>query len=365
MKGEPSYTNLGTVVPSIVLEVLVDGTWVAPGSVGAPLELTWSNNLLDLSKLLSVSKVRLTIGATFDLEKYTNAYSLQSVTDDVKFVVRQWNVPSRYRRNHENGACAVQPKKGGNSEKLSCSLKDLIINLDEFSGEIELHPLVLASKTLHDRKRSTAGAPIRAYKSSILGWTDPITIVLDQSRKGIDSLFDIRWASFKEDGIPGLHDNEFFALRWQARPILYLNIDVDGLHDVLYCEDKIGRRARARDIINTAITHQCLSVAISTSIYAAREICLRNPDLDPSDVEEQLSPLDRLVLREWIHALDPNSSGRKGDWEESLSRLLVMEKEEIQRAIVDFLPQSLQTELGSAKAVSELLKTFMERAGEP
>lgn len=364
MKGELSYTNLGLGRLNITPEVFVDENWVAPGSVGAPFDLTWSNNVLDLSKLSSVTRVRLAFGAEFNLEKFSNAYSLQTATDDLKFVVRQWNVPSRHRRNHENGGCEVQAKKGQSPPLLCCSLPDLIIDLGDFSGEIELQPLVLTSRALHDRRRSSADVPIKAQKSSIIGWTDPLTIVLDRTRKGVDTLFDIRWASFKNDGIPGLHENEFFAIRWQARPILYLNIDIEGLHDVLYSEDKVGRRARARDVINSAITHQCLTVAITTSIYAAREVHLASVDPDPANVEEQLSPLEKLVLREWIHALDPSSTGRKGDWEESLERLLVMEEDEVQRAVVDFLPQSLQAELNSSKAVSELLKTFMEKAGD-
>jgi hypothetical protein len=362
LKGELSYTNLGSAQLDIRPEVLVDGEWIAPGSIGVPLDLTWSNNVLDLSKLSSVTRVRFALGASFDLEKYANAYSVQSAAEDLKFVVRQWNVPSRHRRNHENGVCELKLGKGKSPSKIDCSLQDLIIKVDEFSGEIDLQPLVLTTKTLHDRRRSTATAPVKAIKSSIIGWTDPLTIVLDRSRKGIDSLFDIRWASFKDDGIPGLHDNEFFALRWQARPILYLNIDIEGLHDVLYCEDKTGRRARARDVINSTITHQCLTVALTTSIYAAREVLLESPERDPANVVEQLSPLERLVLREWIHVLDPASNGKKGEWEESLERLLLMEEDEVQRAVVDFLPQSLQTELGSSKAVSELLKSFMEKA---
>lgn len=364
MKGEPAYTNLGSAELQIIPEVMIDGEYVTPGAVGATTALSWSNNFLDLSSLESVTKVRLSFVAGFRLDQYTSAYSVQSVLNDTKFVVRQWNVPSRTRRVHGNGSSSTVGKSAKKPEVLLCEMQGLILDLSEFSGELELQPLVLATKKMHDRLRSTAGSRIDVQKSSILGWTDPLTIILDRARKGVDSLFEFRWVSFKNDGVPGLRESEYFALRWQARPILYLNSDIDGLQDVLTCEDKIGKRARARDAINSTIAHQCLSVAIATSIYAAREININSHDPEPESVQEQLSALERMVLREWIHVLDPASNGHKSEWEESLVRLLLMEEDEVQRAIADFLPQSLQVELGSTKAVSELLKTFMERTIE-
>jgi len=364
VKGEPAYTNLGSAELQFTPEVMINGEYVAPGAVGAAAALSWSNNFLDLSSLESVSKVRLSFVAGFRLDQYTNAYSVQSVVDDTKFVVRQWNVPSRTRRIHANGSSSTIGKNAKKPEVLLCEMQGLILDLSEFSGELELQPLVLATRKMHDRLRSSAGASIDVQKSSILGWTDPLTIILDRARKGVDSLFEFRWVSFKDDGVPGLRESEYFALRWQARPILYLNSDIDGLQDVLTCEDKIGKRARARDAINSTIAHQCLSVAIATSIYAAREINFRSQDPEPESVQEQLSALERLVLREWIHVLDPASNGHKSEWEESLVRLLLMEEDEVQRAVADHLPQSLQVELGSTKAVSELLKTFMERTVE-
>jgi len=364
VKGEPAYTNLGSADLQFTPEVMINGEYVAPGAVGATAALSWSNNTLDLSSLESVSKVRLSFVAEFSLEKYTNAYSVQSVVDNTKFVVRQWNVPSRTRRIHANGTCAPIGKNARKPHLLRCEMHGLILDLSEFSGELELQPLVLATKKMLDRARSSGELRIETERSSILGWTDPLTIILDRARKGVDSLFEFRWVSFKDDGVPGLQESEYFALRWQARPILYLNSDIDGLQDVLTCEEKIGKRARARDAINSTIAHQCLSVAIATSIYAAREINFRSQEHEPESVQEQLSALERLVLREWIHVLDPASNGHKSEWEESLVRLLLLEEDEVQRAIADHLPQSLQVELGSTKAVSELLKTFMERTVE-
>ena len=360
MKGEPSFSNLGGVPLKLSPKVLIDESWVDLGTSGTLPEMSWSNNVLDLSKLNSVNKIRLTFEARFDLSNYANAYSVNSVLNDVKFVVRQWNVPSRTRRIHEQGQCT----KDTQDKFLSCALNDLIIDLSEFSGEIEFQPLVLATKTMRDRKRSSGTTKIEVHRSSILGWSDPLTIVLDRSRNGLDSLFEFRWVSFKNDGIPGLYESEFFAMRWQARPILYLNTDIEGLYEVLSCEDKTGKRARARDSINSTIAHQCLSVAITSSLYAAREIYLGSHDSDPESVEDLISPLERLILREWVHVLDPDSASRRGDWAESLVRLLNMSEDEVQRAVADLMPQNLQAALGSTKAVSELLKTFMERTGE-
>ena len=116
------------------------------------------------------------------------------------------------------------------------------------------------------------------------------------------------------------------------------------------------------------IAHQVLTVAIATSIYAAREVKLRlgPTDGDAATVVGELSPLERDVLRTWVHAVDPVVPKGKGKVSEdelvqSIERLVSMDEDEVQRAISEYLPQVLQADLGSIKAADELLKTFTER----
>lgn len=361
MRGQPAYTALGGVSLELIPEVFIDNAWKSVQEAGIGTELTWSNNRLDLSTLREVTRVKLTFAATFDLDKYEKAYSLATVEKDLQFSVRQWNVASRTRKLLQQGTVTVKPKSGANPARLQCSLGPIEMDLSVFNGEIELQPLILAVKTMVDR--NTKGV-ISVHKSGILGWTDPLTIVIDRARAGIDSMFEFKWVSFKDDMIPGLNDSEYFAIRWQARPILYLNRDIEGLEDVLTCLDRTGKRARARDTINAGIAQIAVTVALTTSVYAAREIKLQSPQLDADEVSDLLSALERMVITQWVHAIDFGSGGRSTPWKESLERLITMDEDEVQRAITELLPQNLQGELGSKKSISELLNTFMERTVE-
>ena len=362
MRGQPVYTSLGGVSLELIPEVFIDNAWKSVQEAGIGTELTWSNNRLDLSTLREVTRVKLTFAATFDLDKYEKAYSLATAENDLQFTVRQWNIASRTRKLIQQGTVTVKRKSGSNPAKLQCSLGPIVMDLSEFNGEIELQPLILAVKSMADRRAKKG--PITVHKSGILGWTDPLTIIIDRARVGIDSMFEFKWVSFKNDSIPGINESEYFAIRWQSRPILYLNRDIEGLEDVLTCLDRIGKRARARDTINAGIAQTALTVALTTSIYAAREIKLRSPHLEADEVSDLLSALERMVITQWVHVLDVGSGGRSTPWKESLERLITMEEDEVQRAVIEFLPQNLQSELGSKKSVSELLNTFMERTVE-
>jgi len=361
MRGQPVYTVFEKMDIEIEAEVEIEGVWKTLDDAGLVKEVSWSTGRIDLTSLTDVTRLRLNFTVTGRSDAVLGAYGKLNFPGEFKFVVRNWNLASRTRRNYQNGKIVYTPKRGASPGKVVCTLKSMDLDLSEFSGEIELQPLVLACVEMIDHASSRGGHTVKVHKAGILGWTDPLTVVLDRTRAGIDSLFEFRWVSFAEDGVPGLGDEEYFAIRWESRPILYLNKDVDGLEQVLTCADKTGRGARARDMINSVIAHQALTVAISTSIYAAREIKLNSPEIDIEDIEQELSALERTVLKNWIHAADHVASGRSTPMIESLERLVTMDENAVQRAVSEYLPQALQNELGSQKAADEMLKTFMER----
>jgi hypothetical protein len=361
MRGQPVYTVFETLTLELQAAVQVDGVWKSLDDAGLIKEVSWSTERIDLTSLTDVTRLKLSFKATATLDEVKSAYGDAQFPAEFEFVVRNWNLSSRTRRIHSNGVIQVMAKQGKSPARVSCVLDPLELDLSEFSGEIELQPLIIAKKEMIDFSRRGGGPTIKLQKAGIVGWTDPLTVILDRTRSGIDSLFEFRWESFSSGAVPGVGTDEFFAIRWESRPILYLNKDVDGLEQVLTCADKTGKRARARDMINSVVAHQALTVAISTSIYAAREIKIKLPEIDLEDIEKELSPLERTVLKAWIHAADPLASGRSTPLNESLGRLVMMDESEVQRAISEHLPQSLQSALGSLKATDEMLKTFMER----
>lgn len=361
MRGQPVYTVFEKMDLELGAEVEVGGTWLSLDDAGLVKEVSWSTGRIDLTALSEVTRLRLSFTVTAESGKVLAAYGPGKFPSECRFVVRNWNLASRTRRIHENSKIVHTPKRGATPARVKCTLHSMELDLSEFSGEIELQPLVITTREMIDHTSSKGGRTVKVHKAGILGWTDPITVVLDRTRAGIDSLFEFRWESFSGGGVPGLGDEEYFAIRWESRPILYLNKDVDGLEQVLTCADRTGKRARARDIINSLIAHQALTVAISTSIYAAREIKLNSPAIDVEDIEQELSALERTVLKTWIHTADQIATGRSTPMVESLERLVSMDENAVQRAISEYLPQALQNELGSKKATDEMLKTFMER----
>jgi hypothetical protein len=361
MRGQPVYTVFETLTLALEAAVQVEGQWKSLDDAGLIKEVSWSTGRIDLTSLTDVTRLRLSFEATATLDEVKHAYGDAQFPDAFEFVVRNWNLSSRTRRIHSNGEIQVVSGRGKSPARVKCVLDPLELDLSEFSGEIELQPLIIANKEMLDFRSSKDGQSVRLQKAGIVGWTDPLTVILDRTRSGIDSLFEFRWEFFSSGAVPGAGSDEFFAIRWESRPVLYLNKDVDGLEQVLTCADKTGKRARARDMINSVIAHQALTVAISTSIYAAREIKIRTPEIDLEDIDKELSPLERTVLKAWIHTADPLATGRSTPLNESLSRLVMMDESEVQRAISEHLPQSLQSALGSLKATDEMLKTFMER----
>ena len=359
MKGTPGYSNVGRATLSPQVELKIADEWKSIKDIGKELQLTWSDHKLDLSSVTEVTDIRITFEATFDLSNYEVAYSLAKVEEDVVFVVRQWNVGPRTRKI-KTGKIQKVPR----TKKLQCNLNEMTLTVREFSGELELQPLLISKKRMHDRKFSSKTQQVYVEKAGILGWTDPITVILNRARAGVNSLFEFKWVSFANDNIPGLDSGEFFAMRWDARPVLYLNKDIDGLESVLTSVAGTGKMARARDAINSIIAHQAISVAVSSTISKAHELrATMDPSFSSDEIFEELSELEKLVVRSWVGIADPDASGSAIPYAESFERIINLDSMELQRAIVEVLPQRLQTELGSTKATAELLKQMMEQVG--
>ena len=72
-----------------------------------------------------------------------------------------------------------------------------------------------------------------------------------------------------------------------------------------------------------------------------------------------MEPQEKIVLRAWLHVADPDAKDEKTPVLESLERLLAMSEGQLQRALIETMPQNLQASLGSRDASEKLLATIM------
>ena len=197
-------------------------------------------------------------------------------------------------------------------------------------------------------------------RGGILGWGDPTVVVLERARNGMNSMFEFKWTSFSTPSVEGLREDEFFAIKWGARPIIWLNQDVENLENVLTSTANQGVVARTRDALNLTISLQALSVAISSCAHIARKLSSDNPDWSAEEVMEGLNPEEKMVLRSWIHVIDADSNGSKTPALESLERIISKSDYEMKICLIETMPQNLQVAFNS-KAASENLLSLIDR----
>jgi hypothetical protein len=65
--------------------------------------------------------------------------------------------------------------------------------------------------------------------------------------------------------------------------------------------------------------------------------------------------MEQKVVRAWLHVADPDAIGERTPVLESLERLLAMDEVQLQRALIETLPQNLQVAFGSKNAAEKLL----------
>jgi hypothetical protein len=358
MKGIPVYTTLGTASVDVEIRFLIDGQWLDRAALGKDTERVWGDHRLDLSALESVEQVELTFTATAVADDYERAYSLAKITTSVDFIVKSWNGASRARK-FVTGTVELKKTTAKGAKHHLIGVKTVTLLLSDFAGEIELTPLFVAKIKHHDRKVSTPNHAIELGRGGVLGWGEPYVVVLEKAQQGLQSIFDFKWVPFSTGAAEGLRDHDFFAIRWGSRPVIFLNQEVDHLETVLTSTAKTGWSARARDALNSVIAHQALSVAISGSILAAQKSLLNASHLSAEEIFDGMEPQEKIVLRAWLHVADPDAKDEKTPVLESLERLLAMSEGQLQRALIETMPQNLQASLGSRDASEKLLATIM------
>jgi hypothetical protein len=355
VRGEPVYTTLGVSEVKTEIRIMVDGRWKTKQELGADAERVWGDNRLDLSSLEKAEHVEITFTATAVADKYESAYSLARISDDVDFVIRGRSTGSRYRKAWVGGKTEYKKTTAKGAKHHLIGTKTVTLALEEFAGEIELQPLFVASKALHDRKKSSVDQKIELMRGGILGWGDPTVVVLERARNGMNSMFEFKWTSFSTPSVEGLREDEFFAIKWGARPVIWLNQDVENLENVLTSTANQGVVARTRDALNLTISLQALSVAISSCAQIARKLSSENPDWSADEVMDGLNPEEKMVLRSWIHVLDADSNGAKTPAIESLERIISKSDYEMKICLIESMPQNLQVAFNSKSASENLL----------
>ena len=354
MKGTPIYTILNTAKLETEVRLHIAGKWRSKDEVGKDAERVWGDRKIDLSTLDEVDAIELKFTVTVSADLYLKAYSINAITDDVEYGIRIRNSGSRSRR-FKRGTVAFRKSTGKAGNNLLTGEVLIELNLREFAGEIELEPIFIAKKKMHDRRMSTSKFSVVTQRGTILGWADPTVVILERSLRGLSSLFDFEWVPFSERPDLGLRDSEYFAIKWDSRPVIFLNQDVENLETVMTSTSKRGTVANARNALDTAIAQQAISVALSASILAAREMKNASENLSDEDVLDSLNPQDRMVLRAWLHVADPDANSEKTPVSESLARILEMSDVDLQRCLVETMPKNLQVSMGSRSSSEQLL----------
>jgi hypothetical protein len=355
MKGQPFYTTLGSSKLATEVKLLIDGKWLGKDEIGKDADRVWGDRRIDLSSLSNVESIDIEFEVVANADLYKEAYSLEKIESDIEFGLRIRNSGSRTRR-FKKGRVKFKKSSGRSGKNQLVGEISLALSLKEFAGEIEIEPVFLSTKRMVDRRLNTKECPVNIYRGTILGWADPTVVVLERSQRGMSSLFDFVWLPFSEHAEKGLRDSEFFAIKWDSRPIIYLNQELELLETVMTSTAKTGAVAKARNSLDASIAQQAIAVALSASILAARELKSSNEYLSNEDVLESLNPQDKMVLRSWLHAADPDAVGEKTPVKESFSRILEMTDQEVQICLVETMPKNLQVSMGSKHSSEQLLE---------
>jgi hypothetical protein len=352
IRGFPPHSAVGKVDCKLESQIQIEGNskWLSQDDLGEEGQSIWGEYILDLTARDDVERVRLNFEAEIDLAPIASAYDLRKSSEYFEFGVRVWNKSTRWRE-FRKGKFVLKPKAGARSARLQCELKDFWIQVRDFSGEIEVEPILVSRPpVLIDTDLN-----ITLGKGSLIAWAEPVVIGLDRVRKGIDSLFDFQWISFEKPpaGVTP-PENSFFFVKWEQRPKLYLNLDVENLQPLLISDSKAGRShdANVRRAVNSIIAHQVLSTGLSAAIQQAQSQYAEDPECSGEDLLSGLDEQNRAILRGWISALGGDRAMRP---EEQLLALLDLGQDEIAARIAEQVPSGLQSGLGTRKSVENLI----------
>lgn len=352
IKGFPAHTVLGKVPCSLDSQIQIVGNskFLAKEDLGDEGSSIWGEYILDLTGRDDIERVQLGFEMKVSLARIATAYDTKKSEEYFHFGVRIWNKSTRWRE-FRKGSLTLRPKAGGKNATLECRLDNLWIDVKNFGGEIEIEPIIVTRPpTLLDTDRN-----ILLGRGSLIAWSEPIVISLDRVRKGIDSLFEFHWISFEKPPV-GIAPppNSFFFVKWEPRPKLYLNLDVENLQRLLVSDGKAGRSndGSVRRAVNSIIAHQILSTGISAAIQQARQHRLDDPESSAEDLMSGLDEQNRAILRGWVNVFGGDRSMRP---EEQLLALLDLDHEEVSSRIAEQIPSGLQSGLGTRKSVENLI----------
>jgi hypothetical protein len=352
IRGFPPHSAVGKVDCKFESQIQIQGNskWLGQEDVSDEAGSIWGEYILDLTARDDIERVRLSFEAEINLGSISTAYDMKKCSEYFEFGVRVWNKATRWRE-FRKGLFTLKPKSGAKSARLQCELKDLWIPVRDFSGEIEIEPiLVTRTPTLLDTDRN-----IILGKGSLIAWSEPVVISLDRVRKGIDSLFEFHWISFQKPpaGVTP-PEGSFFFVKWEPRPKLFLNLDIENLQPLLVSDSKSGRShdASVRRAVNSIIAHQVLSTGLSAALQQAQAQRAEDPECSAEDLLSGLDEQNRAILRGWIVVLGGDTTKRP---EEQLLDLLDLDDQEITARIAEQAPSGLQLGLGTRKAVENLI----------
>jgi hypothetical protein len=331
------------------IQIAGNNRFLSAADLGDEGHSIWGEYVLDLTGRDDIERVQLELAMEIPLSRIGTAYDIKRSEDYFQFGVRIWNKGTRWREFRE-GTLTLKPKAGGRKAKIGCNIK-IPIDVREFSGEIEIEPIVTTRPpTLLDTDRN-----ILLATGSLMAWSEPIVITLDRVRKGIDSLFEFHWISFTKPP-SGLEppSNSFFFVKWEPRPKLYLNLDVENLQRLLVSDSKAGisHGGSVRRAVNSIIAHQILSTGLSAAVQQARQHRLDDPDGSGEDLLSGLDEQNRSILRGWVGVLGGDVAQKP---EEQLLALLDLDADEVTARIAEQIPSGLQSGLGTRKAVENLI----------
>lgn len=340
------------------IQIAGNNRWLSQADLGDEGHSIWGELVVDLTGRDDVERVRLSFELDVPTAKIGSAYDIKKSSEYFQFGVRIWNKSTRWRE-FRRGSLALVPKSGGRNSRIECRLDPFPIVVKEFGGEIEIEPiLVTRPAALVDTDRN-----ILLGKGSLIAWSEPVVIMLDRVRKGIDSLFEFLWISFAKPPA-GLEPpaNSFFFVKWEPRPKLYLNTDVDNLQRLLVSDSKAGRShdGSVRRAVNSIIAHQILSSGLSAALQQARHHRVEDPDGTGEDLLSGLDEQNRTILRGWVSALGTDRALRP---EEQLLTLLDLDADELMARVAEQIPNGLQSGLGTKKAVENLIAVVANALG--
>jgi len=350
--GVPFYSTYGLVDCEITVRVRINGEAVDIKSLENP-ESIWSQTEIDLSGRDSITGVELDILAK--VEKKSNGYDWMKFADHFDFIVCISNTSSRKRDCSKGAVEAIKSGTKKSPIRYEGRINDRVINLEDFSGEIKLEPLLVVKNNVPTGRLLDTDSNMFLVPGTVVAWCEPIRIILNRDKRGLMSLFEFVWRSFSKDKEFDLPDSGVFAVNWASTPQLFINTDIESIETILTSEAKVGRQAVARDSINLTVAHQVVTSVLGLIIKKIKKEHNESPEASAEEIAATLETQERQFLSSWSYTLDPSHSPSL-DLNLSIENLLALEEIDLNNFMIKEIPETLQSELGSLSSVEKLLK---------